>query len=114
MGGAYAGKPAITTHTAGKGKAIYLGAHLDPASLARVLITIERMAGIVPAITAPPGVEITTRQSGATFWTYLMNHSGAEQAVSLKKNYKDALTGTSLQGSQTLEPYGVRVLLSNS
>lgn len=44
--GEYAGKPAITSNVVGKGKAFYVGAYMDAASLAQVLIGIERMATV--------------------------------------------------------------------
>lgn len=113
-GGIHTGKPAITVHGAGKGKAFYVGAHLDPASLARVLITIERMAGISPKLTVPQGVEMTTRSNGKKSWTYVLNHSATTQSIALQEDYVDALTGKRMQGTQRLEPYGVMVLSRNA
>ncbi len=113
-GGAYAGQPAITMHGTGKGKAIYVGAHLDPASLARVLITVERMAGITPKLTVPRGVEVTTRSKGKKSWTYVMNHSAKPQSIALPGEYAHALTGSTMRGTQTLEPYGVMVLVKST
>ncbi len=111
--GTYAGKAAITMHTMGKGKAIYVGAHLDPASLARVVITIERMAGVAPALTVPYGVEVTARRSGSKSWTYLLNHTAKTQSFALKETCTNALTGSAIHGNQSLEPYGVMVLVQN-
>ena len=113
-GGTYAGKPAITMHGAGAGKAIYVGAHLDPASLARFLITIERMAGISPKLTLPQGVEMTTRSNGKKSWTYLLNHSARTQSIALQEDYADALTGKRMQGTQSLEPYEVMILIRST
>ena len=110
-GGAYAGKPAITSNSAGKGKAIYVGAHLDPPALARVLITIERMAGVVPELTVPRGVEMTTRSNGKKSWTYVLNHNAESQTLALQGDYTSAFTGGPMRGTQTLEPYGVMVLV---
>ena len=113
-GGIYAGKPAITMHGVGKGKAVYVGAHLDPASLARVLITIERMAGVAPKLTAPPGVEVTTRRNGRKSWTYVLNHTAKTQPIAVGADYANALTGSAVRGTQNLEPYGVMVLVKST
>ena len=44
--GSHAGEAAITINTVGSGKAVYIGADLDAASLARVLRTLSGLAGI--------------------------------------------------------------------
>lgn len=108
--GMHSGKPAITVNHFGKGKAIYLGAHLEPADLGRVLLTLMAASGVKSAMQAPPSVEVTTRRSKAGSLTYLLNHAASVQAVQLGGNYKDALTGAVYAGSVELEPYAVRVL----
>jgi beta-galactosidase len=104
--GAHAGKPAITNKSFGKGKAIYIGAKLDEASLHRVVSHFAAASGIRPEIEAPQGVEVTARGKR----TFLLNHSAKSQTVKLPRSYKDALTGKSADGSVDLEAYGVRVL----
>jgi beta-galactosidase len=94
--GQYAGKAAITSHAYGKGKAIYVGAHLEPADLGRVLSTLIGGAGVTNPIQAPQGVEVTRRGK----WTYLLNHNATPQTVQMGGS------------SVTLEPYGVKVLRS--
>jgi beta-galactosidase len=110
--GEYSGKPAITCNTVGQGKAIYLAAHLDPASLARVLITLQRAAGITPILPVPRGVELTVRQSGSTQWTYLLNPTPHPQSLTLPTPFTNALTNTPADPTTTLPPYGVLVLKS--
>lgn len=112
-GGSYAGKAAITSHTFGKGMAIYLGAHLEGADLARVLLTLITSAGAPRPAQTPPGVEMTTRHTERQAWTYLLNHSAKPQSVTLTGTYTDALDRSSIAGPVQLEPYGVRVLLRN-
>jgi beta-galactosidase len=108
---AYAGKAAITSNTFGKGKAIYLGAHLEPADLARVLLTFIGQAGVPRAAEAPPGVEVTTRRTERQAWTYLLNHTAKPQSVTLTGTYTDAHDRSAVSGPVRLEPYGVRVLI---
>jgi beta-galactosidase len=110
-GGAYAGKAAITSNTWGKGKSIYLGAHLEAADLARVLLILIASAGVAGPAQMPPGVEMTVRRTDRRVWTYLLNHTAKAQSVTLTGTYVDALDRSAVGGPVRLEPYGVRVLL---
>ena len=64
-------------NTFGKGKAVYIGADLDPMNLGRVLATLVALSGSKSAFEIPRGVELTTRKSGSTQWTYIFNHTGS-------------------------------------
>lgn len=109
--GMYAGKAAITSHAFGKGKAIYVGAHLEPADLARVLLTLVGLNETKNSVKAPPGIEVTQRRSQRGIVTFLLNHTNASQSVQITGNGKDLLTGSMHSGTVPLDPYGVRVLL---
>jgi beta-galactosidase len=106
----YAGKAAITLNSFGKGKAIYVGPDLDPASLARVLGTLAGAAGVQPAMELPRGVEMTIRQAGGKRWMFLLNNKAETQTVKLAKPATDLLTGQARSGSVELSGYGVQVL----
>jgi beta-galactosidase len=112
VGGSYAGKAAITNHNFGKGKAIYVGAHLEPADLARVLLTLIQSSGVMKSISAPQGVEVTSRKSGKREWIYVLNHTATPQTVKFAGDFKDLLSGSTHSGSITLDEYGVSVLQS--
>ncbi len=105
----YKGRPAITSHAYGKGRAIYLGAGLEPADMARVLTTLLASAGIQPRIHAAPGVEIASRSAGSKRWTYILNHTADPQPVRLDRTYH--ANGAPVSGTIHLPPYGVKVLL---
>ncbi|MGH9584669.1 MAG: beta-galactosidase, partial [Bryobacteraceae bacterium] len=107
--GTHAGEAAVTSNAFGKGKAVYIGAKLDQASLRRVLNDIASMAGLRPEINAPQGVEVTARRTNGAKWIFLLNHSPQPKGVTLPRSYKDAITGKSAGGSIGLEAYGVRV-----
>src|SRR5580704_10354082 len=81
--GPYAGEAAITVNSFGKGKAIYLGADLDPASLSRILGTLLVTAGIESSFGVPRGVEVSVRKSGERQWIFVLNHTAASQEISL-------------------------------
>ncbi|MGC8550570.1 MAG: beta-galactosidase [Acidobacteriaceae bacterium] len=106
----YKGRPAITSHNYGKGRAIYLGAGLQGEDMARVLTTLLASAEIQPRIHAAPGVEITSRSADAKRWTYLLNHTADTQPVRLDRTYQ--ANGSPVSGTIHLPPYGVKVLLS--
>jgi beta-galactosidase len=108
--GPYAGEAAITINSFGKGKAIYLGADLDPASLARVLGTLLGTAGIKSSFGVPRGVEITVRTLGDRRWIFLLNHTQESQEVRLPGRFADLLTGTAHAEKASLRPYDVLVL----
>lgn len=108
--GSYAGEAAITSHSFGKGKAVYIGARLDAASLGRVLNALAASAGAKAEMDTPQGVEVTVRESGGKRWVYVLNHSANQQTVPLKKTYKEAATGETRSGQLVLGPYGVSVL----
>jgi beta-galactosidase len=108
--GPYEGEAAITINSFGKGKAVYVGADLDPGSLARVLATLVETAGIKSTFDVPLGVEITTRKAGDRQWTFLLNHSAKSQEATLLGRFMDLLTGTTNEGKVALRPYDVLVL----
>lgn len=107
--GQYAGKAAITSHDFGKGKAVYVGAHLEPGDLARVLVTLTASAGVKAATDVPQGVEITTRRSSKGALTYVLNYNSTPQTVKLNGTMRDVLRGEAVDRVVTLEAYGVRV-----
>jgi beta-galactosidase len=106
----YAGDAAITMNRFGKGKAVYIGADLDPASLGRVLAMLVALSGSKSAIEVPPGVELTTRKSGSTQWTYVLNHTSAAQSITLPGRFKNLLSSETLESKAGIDPYGVLVL----
>jgi beta-galactosidase len=108
--GDYSGKPAITINSFGKGKAVYIGADLAPASLARALQSLSASAGVKALANVPAGVEVTVRKSGGKRWVFVLNHTANQQSVNIPGTLRDALTHETQNGAIRLSSYGVRVL----
>jgi beta-galactosidase len=108
--GPYAGEAAITINSFGKGKAIYVGADLDAASLARVMASLMETAGIKSSFGIPPGVEMTMRTSGEKRWVFLLNHTSVGQQVTLPGAFTDASSGATHSGKIELKAYDAVVL----
>jgi beta-galactosidase len=108
--GMHAGEAAITSNTFGKGKAIYIGARIEPASLGRVLNTLAATADARAPIETPPGVEVTVRVADQKRWIYLLNHTSEAQTVKLARSHKELISGGTVSGPISIEGYGVRVL----
>jgi beta-galactosidase len=109
-GGAYAGKAAITSHPFGKGKAIYVGAHLEPSDLGRVLLTLASASGVKPAFQVPMGVEVTRRKTAQATVMFLLNHTNKAQSIQVGGTGKNLINGAAHSGTVSLDPYGVAVL----
>jgi len=108
--GPYAGKAAITSHSFGKGKAVYVGPHLEPAELGRVLLTLTARSGIKGPFQTPKGVEVTRRDAGKGTVTFLLNHANKPQSIQVGGTGKELVTRSAYSGTVSLEPYGVQVL----
>src|SRR5216683_708646 len=108
--GEHAGKAAVSVNRFGKGKAVYVGADLDAASLARVLRTLTASAGVQPAIDVPAGDEMTVRNAGDKEWIFLLNNTSVVQTVTIPRAFTDLLTKDAHSGTIELSGYGVRVL----
>jgi beta-galactosidase len=68
---------------------------------------------VAPPFEVPRGVELTRRKSSSAEWTFLLNHTGNPQSVTLPKTFRDARTGASLSGQLELVGYDARVLRSS-
>jgi beta-galactosidase len=107
----YAGLPAITRHTYGKGVAYYVGTEPEQEGLTWLLDRVCVEAGVGPvAGDAPDGIEILRRTNGKTSWLFALNHSSKAVSLPLEHPGHDLLTGATVNGSVVLEPTGVAVI----
>ena len=108
----FSGSPALTVNGLGKGKAYYLASRNEARFLTdfyRKLIAGLSIERVVDS-DLPKGVTAQVRTDGQTDYIFMMNFNDRQESVVLVSAYTDLLTGETVGGSVTLEPYGVMVL----
>jgi beta-galactosidase len=104
------GQPAAITRKVGKGRITYVGAWLDPKTMAQAAAWMTSVSGVKAAMgPVPDGVEVNPRYGGNGAVYVLVNFAKTPQTVKLPAAMKDVLNGGSVQ-SVTLPHYGVAVV----
>jgi len=104
------GQPAAITRKVGKGRITYIGAWLDPKTMAEAAKWMAEDSGVKPAFgSVPSGVEVSRRYGAQSVVYVLINFSGTPQTISLPRAMTDVLEGGS-KTAVTLANYGVAVL----
>ncbi|WP_239618648.1 beta-galactosidase [Cohnella mopanensis] len=110
----YAGRPALTRHALGKGKAYYLATRVkDSAFYTELYASITGEIGLQRALDSelPQGVTAQVRTDGANDYVFVQNFSCAEQTVRLdERRYTDLVSGQSVEGSIGLPVNGLAIL----
>lgn len=104
------GQPAAISRKVGNGRITYIGAWLDPKTMAEAAKWMTDTSGVKPVFgPVPAGVEVSARYGahGAVF--IVINLSGKPQAITLPREMNDVLEGGSKR-SVDLPYYGVAVL----
>lgn len=101
----YAGMPAATVHSYGKGKAYYLGTRMKESDLIRFFTPIWKDS-CIEKVDMTEGVEYLKRtaEDGSTFDFYV-NYTANPVMVTLVKDGVDLLTGKSVSGEVVVEPF---------
>ncbi len=113
--GYYAGTPAVTINSYGKGQAVYIACR-DTGSmkddLFDHLLGNIGLAGNLADSSLPHGVTAHSRTNGETSYLFLENYDPASTAdVTLKQPMTDLLTGETVH-HVTLPPYSFRIFKS--
>ncbi len=95
----YAGKPAITLNTVGKGRVVYIGTVGDAHFYDVMAQWLLQQAGVSALLDAPEGVEVTERWQGDQRLLFVLNHTTQEQTVNFPRPYTNLLNGASIRGS---------------
>jgi beta-galactosidase len=104
------GQPAAISRKVGKGRITYIGAWLDPKTMAQAAKWMTEDSGVKPAFgPVPDGMEVSARYGPHKTVFVLINLSGAPQTIGLPSLMEDLLEGGTKQ-SVRLDKYGVAVL----
>lgn len=106
----YAGMPAVTVHSYGKGKAYYIGTRMEEADLIKFFTPIWSECGIKEK-ELPDGVEYLTRtaEDGSTFDFYV-NYNATPATVQLAKDGTNLLNGEAVSGKVEILPFNAVVV----
>ena len=88
----YAGMPAITCNTFGKGKAYYVATRSNAEFYRTFTGQICKEAGIMPVMDTPESVEVTRRINGNGTFLFILNHDTQSHDITLPLGGKDILT----------------------
>jgi beta-galactosidase len=109
----YAGMPALTVNSLGKGKAYYIAARTENRFLEDFYGGLISELNLLKALdaTLPEGVTAQLRTDGEREFIFLMNFGEEEKTVEVGNTvFNDILTNEILPNQIALPPYGVKVL----
>jgi beta-galactosidase len=103
--------PAVTSHSFGQGRAIYIGTRPHSAAMARILREAWTEAGVKPALEAPPGVSALRRVGPRSRLLFLLNHRDDYVEVPVTDPGVNLVDGAEVhRGLLRLGPRGVAVI----
>lgn len=106
----YAGRPAMTLHNFGLGKAIYIGTMSQQFFYNDLVTWLRQLCNLHPLLKVPDNVEVSMRQKEDSQVFFLLNHQVTPLRLQFYKPMHDFLTGNTFTGNYDLQPHGVLVL----
>ena len=107
----YAGTPAVTRNTFGKGSTYYIGTDMAEDGIAKVLGMAVAEAGAAPVIQESTELEVTCRRADGCRYYFVINlkKQGLKVPATFA-GYEDVLTGEAVKADEILEPFGVKIV----
>lgn len=106
----YAGRPAVTMHSFGLGKAIYIGTMSHQHFYHDLVGWLRQICTLHPLLKVPENIEVSMRQKEGVKIYFLLNHQNSPVRIQFYKPMHDSLTGNTVSGNYDLPPHGVLVL----
>ena len=106
----YAGRPALTMHAFGLGRAVYLGTMSHQHLYHDLVVWLRQMCGLQPLLKVPENVEVSMREKEGMRVFFLINHQNSPVRIQFYKPMHDFLTGNTFSGNYDIPPHGVLVL----
>jgi beta-galactosidase len=106
----YAGRPAITEHRFGKGRAIYVATRPEQALVDSLVGGLLADLGVNSPLKASVGVEITRREGDGRSYIFVLNHNSSPAEIALTASMRDLISGESYDHTLMLPPLGVAIL----
>ena len=108
----YAGMPAVTRHSYGKGKLYYIGTCMEEDGIAKILSMAAEDAGAKPVAGNGNGLEIVKRNGEGKSFYFVMNFKDEELEIPEEfAGEKDLLSGNAVEKGEKLPKFGVKIVV---
>ena len=107
----YAGMPAITKNTFGKGCTYYIGTNMGQEGIDKVLKMATQQAGVHPVVKEPTALEVVCRKTANSTHYYIFNFKETEIVIPDQfVGYTDLLTGKKVESGMRMKHYDALIL----
>ena len=107
----YAGMPAITKNTFGKGCTYYIGTNMGQEGIDKVLKMATQQAGVHSVVNEPTALEVVCRKTADSTHYYIFNFKETEIVIPDQfVGYTDLLTGKKVESGMRMKHYDALIL----
>ena len=107
----YAGMPAITKNTFGKGCTYYIGTNMGQEGIDKVLKMATHQADIHPVVDEPTALEVVCRKTADSTHYYIFNFKETDIVIPEQfVGYTDLLTGKKVESGMRMKQYDALIL----